>query len=224
MSTVRFLSALLCSCTSGAVAIAGPSGQELALELELAHRPALYLRLDVDRKELQVRARGTELATVAIRDVLLVRERSPSAADAGSELMLPVVWRVASQPKENWRRVVAPPTLVPYLEESVPESPSVTPTPETVRPSQYRVELADGSQLAVGPSPEIGWFARLGHRLGTGWRRLWGRPAPSRPPTVAIVMSAEAARGLLHVFREGTPILVVRGSDGTSQSLAADPR
>ncbi len=211
MCSARFLWALACSCTSGAVALAAAPEQEL--ELALARRQGLYIRLPVERPELQVKVRGVTLEEIPVEALLMVDAGAGSDLPQRPELALPKVWRVAGAPEADWRRVVAPPTLVPYREEPLGEAAVVTPTPAVVRPAQYRVELEGGWALLVGPSPGTGWWARLADRLGTGWRRLWGRPVPERPPAVAVVMTADDARRALHLFREGLAILVVRGGD-----------
>jgi len=211
MSTVRFLLALACTCTSATAALAGESATEL--ELALAREPALYLRLNVDSAMLQVMARGYELDRVQAQAVQLIVRRSPGHEQALLEPSLPAVWRVSRAPEVQWRRVVAPPTLVPYQEDAEPPTPVPTTTPLPDLPSQFGIELDNGWSLHIGPVPPGRFWERLGDRLASGWLRLIGRPVEFPPPTVAVVIPAEDARRLLHIFREGTPLLVVCGAD-----------
>lgn len=223
MSTARFLLALACTCTSAAAALAGETATEL--ELALAREPALYLKLNVDTDVLQVMARGHELDRVQAQAVQLVVRRSPGNEQTPLEPSLPVVWRVAGAPEVQWRRVVAPPTLVPYQEDAEPPTPVPSTTPLPDLPSQFDIELDNGWTLHLGPEPPGQFWERLGDRLESGWRRLTGRPVEIPAPAVAVVIPAEDARRLLHIFREGTPLLVVCGSDHSSPTASgsADP-
>ena len=224
MSTARFLLALACTCTSAAVALAGESATEL--ELALAREPALYLRLNVDTDVLQVMARGHEFDRIQAQAMQLVVRRSPGHPQAQLEPSLPVVWRVSGVPEFQWRRVVAPPTLVPYQEDAEPPTPVPSTTPLPDLPSQFDIELDNGWSLHLGPEPPGRFWERLGDRFESGWRRLTGRPIDVPPPAITVVVPAEDSRRLLHIFREGTPLLVVCGGDQPappSSSPAGDP-
>jgi hypothetical protein len=203
--------ALACTCTSAAVALAGDSATEL--ELALAREPALYLRLNVDTDVLQVMARGHELDRVQSQAVQLVVRHSPGNEQAPLEPTLPVVWRVTGVPEVQWRRVVAPPTLVPYQEDAEPPTPVPSTTPLPDLPSQFDIELDNGWSLHLGPEPPGRFWERLGDRFESGWRRLTGRPVEVPPPAIAVVVPPEESRRLLHIFREGTALLVVCGGD-----------
>ena len=124
MSIRRFLSALACICTSAAPAALAGSLAEL--ELELAQSPALYLRLDVDAGSLEVRVRGMELERFAVGSVRVAARRAPGEPGL-APFELPAVWRVVGDPQvEEWREVVAPPTLKPYDENAEPPTPVPT--------------------------------------------------------------------------------------------------
>ncbi len=218
MSTARFLLALACTCTSAGAALAGESAAEL--ELALAREPALYLRIDVHTDVLQVMARGLELDRIQAQAVQLIVRRSPGQDQAQSELSLPTVWRVAAAPEAQWRRVVAPPTLVPYQEDAEPPTPvpSTTPLPEL--PAQFHVPLDNGWSLHLGPEPPGRFWQRLVERLDSGWRRLTGRAVELPPPVIAVEVGADDSRRLLHMLREGTALLVVCGDDEPSPTVA----
>lgn len=211
MSTARFLLALACTCTSAAAALAGESATEL--ELALAREPALYLRLNVDTAILQVMARGHEFDRVQTKAVQLIVRRSPGHEQTDFEPSLPALWRVSGAPEMQWRRVVAPPTLVPYQENAEPPTPLPNSTPLPDLPSQFEIKLDNGWSLHLGPEPPGRFWERLGDRFESGWRRLTGRPVEVPPPAIAVVIPAEDSRRLLHIFREGTPLLVVCGGD-----------
>lgn len=210
MSTRRFLSALACICTSAATAAAaGPAAE---LELPLAQAKALYLRLDVVSGSLQVMARGMELHRYPVQGVRLVVRRAPGGTTPGPEVALPSSFRIAGEPEVGWRAVVAPPTLVPYDEDAEPPTPALDTDLEV--PAQISVGLDNGWALHLGPDPPTGWLRRVADRLGSGWRRVWGGE-PAVPQTALVVgMRAEDSRALLHVIRDGTPLLMVCGGEG----------
>jgi len=207
MSTARFLLALACISTSAVAALAGESAVEL--ELELAKEPALYLRLNVRTDVLQVMARGHDLDRVQAQSVRLLVRQAPGEDRTPSELALPLVWRVAGVPEVQWRRVVAPPTLVPYKEDAEPPTPVASSTPPPEIPAQYQIELDNGWTLHLGPEPPGGFWERVRERFGSGWKRLTGRAVEVAPPAIVLTTSADDSRRLLHIFREGTPLLVV---------------
>ena len=184
------------------------AGSASEQELALARRPGLYLVLDLEHGRLLVKARGMELDQAPVTDARLV---VPAAAEGGASVdlpKLPAVWRVAHPPSENWRQVVAPPTLVPYREDEEPPLSSASASSEPPPPAQYRVELDNGWTLAVGSSPPTRLGRRLLARLRSGWDRLRGRPAVTRPPMLVVQTSADNARRLVHVFRPGLAILL----------------
>ncbi len=210
----RFLLALACICTSAAPATAGDSAAQL--ELALAKAPVLYLRLDVHADALQVMVRGMELERIPVRALRLVVRRAPGEDAPELSGFLPAVWRVVGDPAIEWRAVVAPPTLVPYDEDA--ESPTPVPNPDREATVQIAVGLDNGWELHLGPDPPIGWWRRAADRLGSGWRRLRGKTPVVPPPALVIVVQPDDARALLHIIRNGTPLLVVCG-----QSLECDP-
>ncbi|HSO21420.1 MAG TPA: hypothetical protein VLT81_00850 [Chondromyces sp.] len=217
MSSRRFLSALACICTSAATAAAAGSAPEL--EVPLAQAQALYLRLDIVSGTLQVMARGMELHHYPVQGVRLVVRRAPGGTPPPPEATLPASFRVAGEPEVAWRAVVAPPTLVPYDEDAEPPTP--VPDADIEVPAQISVGLDNGWALHLGPDPPTGWMRRVADRLGSGWRRVWGRAPEVPPPALVVGMRAEDSQALLHVIRDGTPLLVVCGGEGPGSAAAA---
>jgi hypothetical protein len=213
----RFLSALACICTSAATAAAAGSATEL--ELPLAQAQALYLRLDVVSGTLQVIARGMELHHYPVQGVQLVMQRAPGGTAPPPEATLPVSLRVAGEPKVAWRAVVAPPTLVPYDEDAEPPTP--VPDTDIEVPAQISVGLDNGWALHLGPDPPTRWWRRAVQRLGSGWRRVWGGEPAVSPPALVVGMRAEDSQALLHVIRDGTPLLLVCEGGGAGSAAAA---
>ncbi len=210
MSTRRFLSALASICISAAPAAAGDSAVQL--ELELARKPSLYLRLDVSSDALQVMVRGMELERIPVRSVRLVVRRAPGAPGDPLPALLPAVWRVVGDPEIEWRAVVAPPTLVPYDEDAEPPTP--VPNADREAPTQIAVRLDNSWELQLGPDPPIAWWRRVADRLGSGWQRMWGKAPGVPPPALVVVTRPEDARAVLHIIRDGMPLLVVCGDTG----------
>lgn len=214
----RFLLALACICTSAAPSAAGGSAAEL--ELGLARSPSLYLRLDLSSEALQVMVRGMELDRIPVRAMKLVMRRPPGQPrEEDLSRLLPVVWKVVGDPQIEWRAVVAPPTLVPYDENAEPPTP--VPNPDREAPVQIAVGLDNGWELHVGPDPPIGWWRRIADRLGSGWERMWGGTPAVPPPALVIVMQPEDTRALLHIIRDGTPLLAVCGELESEPAVVA---
>jgi hypothetical protein len=220
MSIRRFLWALASICISAAPAAAGDSAVQL--ELALAKAPALYLRLDVHADALQIMVRGMELERIPVQAVRLVVRRAPGEEAQELSGFLPAVWKVVGDPAIEWRAVVAPPTLVPYDEDA--DSPTPVPNPDRDAPVQIAVGLDNSWELQLGPDPPIGGWRRVADRLGSGWQRLWGKSPVVPPPALVIVVQPDDARALLHIIRDGTPLLVVCGEGGAAvaETAAAD--
>jgi len=209
MSGVRSTWVLACICTSvaaiagGATATPNDAG---SLELGLARTPALYLVIEHDQPCLSIRARGLELDAVELIWVSVVWQGDK----APPELPLPQLWRVTEAPRAEWRRIVAPPELVPYEEDAeVTPGPVRTATPAPPRPQHFVVPTDSGWRLAVARS--VAEVAPVGfwRRVVRGWRRLVGSAQPVMPPTlVAVVESETDAQRLVHLFAPGTPVLV----------------
>jgi hypothetical protein len=190
------------------------------LEAALAKQPRLYLVLEPAAKRLSVRARGLTLQTVEIRELSALAFRPLFGGEEPPPLEAPAVWKVTQGPGDTDRETIAPTTLRPYSEEEEMEEPAAgppgaTPTPrpgEAEKPSSYRVALDNGWQLfVVDQPPSLGWLARFRAAVRDGWQRLKG-VEPAHPPLVTIVVDADAARGLHHLFRSGTEILVAPGA------------
>lgn len=224
MSTARFRSALASTCTSvlvaGAVAaqvVSDARVQALDMELELARGREIYLLVDPPGRQLQVRARGMVLDTVSLSEAI-VQSMTPFL-DSGDppRVEMPAVWHVTQAPEDTWRRVIAPPTLRPYTEEEEPTprpkeagpTPTHTPSPTpVVVPPDYELTLDSGWRLEVTSEPPSRFGSRLGSAIASGWRRLLGRPQETGPPRLVLVMGAEDARRVRHLFIPGTAILL----------------
>jgi hypothetical protein len=217
MSIRRFLWALAYICTSATAASAGGSAVEL--ELKLAQAPSLYLRLDVMANTLQVMVRGVELERFPVRDVQLVVRRAPGETAEPLVEFLPAVWKVVGDPETEWRAVVAPPTLVPYDENAEPPTP--VPDHDREAPAEISVGLDNGWSLHLGPNPPSGWWRRIADRLGSGWRRLWGTSPAVPPPALVVGLRPDDSRAMLHIIRDGTPLLVVCGEDRPADAATA---
>lgn len=229
MRTRRFRSALASSSTRLALAWAiaaapAAAATEAALALRLAEletalakRPALYLVLEPAARRLTVRARGLVLHTVELRALTLLSYRPLFGGGEPPQLAAPAVWTVEQGPGDTDRETIAPTTLRPYSEEEEMAPPTPTPVPggtaapppgEREKPASYRVALDNGWQLfLVDRPPRFGWLRRFAASAKDGWLRVRGR-APAHPPLVTLVVDAEDARSLHHLFRTGTEILV----------------
>jgi hypothetical protein len=214
---------------AGAIAAAGARGDEdlerlrtVELETELAKQPAIYFVLDSAASRLVVKARATELATVPIAEIRrLVFAPIFGAAAAPPPLPAPAVWTVVEGPGDTDRETIAPTTLRPYSESeeeeeeppaAAPASPAKPAGESEGKPTTYRVRLDVGWQLLVtSEPPELGFGRRLVAAVRDGWQRLRGEE-PSHPPLLALVVAADDARRLHHVFRTGTRILVLGGA------------
>lgn len=238
-STRRFLSALAFSCTSAALAAAqaGPrtsparTPEELRLvELEgnLAKAPQVYLALDTRTRHLDVRLRGIVLERIALAELTTLRFRPLFGEDQTPPLLAPAVWTVTEGPGDTDRETIAPVALKPYPkegeeeeeEEATPAAPGATPTPapkkpgDDDKPASYRVRLDNQWQLyVINEVPQRGWWQRYRDAVLDGWQRLRGQE-PAHPPLLTLVMPAEDAKRLHHLFRAKMPILV---GDGVSE-------
>jgi hypothetical protein len=188
------------------------------LESALARKPLPYLVLDPAGLRLTVKSRGLILATVPLQAIQRLAFRPLFGGAQAPSLLAPTVWTVTQGPGDTDRDTIAPTTLKPYSEEEEMKEPTpapppgATPTPkpgDRDKPSTYRVGLDNGWQLfLVGETPRLGWFRRFAAAVQDGWQRLQGME-PKHPPLVALVLDAESARGLHHLFRSGTEILVL---------------
>jgi len=185
------------------------------LETVLAKKPVPYLVLEPSRPRLLVKSRGLVLAEVPLQSVQRLTFQPLFGGAEPPPLAAPAIWTVTQGPGDTDRETIAPTTLRPYSEEEEMSDPApapgATPTPkpgDRDKPASYRVALDNGWQLfLVGEAPRLGWFRRFGAAVRDGWQRLRGE-APSHPPLVTLVVDADQARGLHHLFRTGTEILV----------------
>ena len=185
------------------------------LEAELAKKPALYLVLDPAAKKLEVRVRGTLLTAVPIQEISRLVFAGLLGSGEAPPLPAPALWTVVQGPGDTDRETIAPTTLRPYTEEEEEESASPAPAkPKTDvdKPVSYRVQLDVGWQLfLVNESPRLGAARRFAAAVRDGWLRMQGEE-PAHPPLVALVVAAEDAQRLHHLFRSGMPILVLPGA------------
>jgi hypothetical protein len=219
-STSLVLLALAGAAPAGAADL--PPLAELRIaeyETALAKGKGIYLILDPARKTLTVKSRGLELSEVTFDEIALLEFRPLWSGGAKLKLPTPTVWKITEGPGDADRETIAPPSLRPYSEEEeAPAEPAATTTSsapakkkpdEVERPSTYRVGLDNGWQLYITPeSPGGGFFRRLAASVQDGWLRLKGKE-PKHPPLVALVMPAERAQSLHHLFRTGNEILVL---------------
>jgi hypothetical protein len=221
-STSLVLLALAGAAPAGAADLPPLAALRIAeYETALAKGKGIYLILDPARKRLTVKSRGLELTEVAFDEIALLEFRPLWSGGPKPKLPTPTVWKITEGPGDADRETIAPPSLRPYSEEEeeeAPAAPAATTTPavpaekkpdEVERPSTYRVGLDNGWQLYITPeSPSGGFFRRLGASVKDGWLRLKGKE-PKHPPLVALVMPAEKAQSLHHLFRTGNEILVL---------------
>jgi hypothetical protein len=227
-STRRFLSALAFSCTSAVLGAAEPpparTPEQLRLvELEgnLAKLPQVYLALDPAAQRLDVRLRGIVLERIELVAVTTLRFRPLFGEDQAPPLLAPAVWSVSEGPGDTDRETIAPVTLKPYPkegeEEEAPAEPGATPTPaakkpgDDDKPSTYRVRLDNEWQLyVINEVPQLDGWRRYQDAVMDGWQRIRGEE-PAHPPLLTLVMSADDAKRLHHLFRAKMPILVGDG-------------
>lgn len=217
-SSTSLLAALALAAPLSAAGLAPETRLQLAeLETALARKPAPYLVLEPVAPRLLVKSRGLVLSTVPVREIRRLAFQPLFGGEEPPALVAPTVWTVTQGPGDTDRETIAPTTLKPYSEEeemaepTPAPAPGATPTPKPEdrdKPSSYRVALDNGWQLfLVNEPPRLGWFRRVGAAVRDGWQRLLGEE-PSHPPLVALVVDPEEARGLHHLFRTGTEILV----------------
>lgn len=214
-----FLSALACFCFSlgvgvswvaGRETVAHPASDAAALEAGLARDPALYLVLDPDARTLSVRCRGVELerVTCAAVDVVWDDRANPEGPPLPDG---PVVWIVREAPPASWRQVVAPAELQPF-DDDADRSLAPSPTPAAPRPGIFTVGTASGWRVVVGPRDAAPLPIGSGAAIARGWHRLVGIQDAPVPPTLWFVLDPSTARDLVHLFRPGVRLLVVRGA------------
>ncbi|MGC8916547.1 MAG: hypothetical protein ACP5NF_06165, partial [Thermoanaerobaculum sp.] len=102
------------------------------LEASLARKPAIYLRLDLDARSLEIKARGAVLDKVPVKAVEGAL-RQPFFKRVGPLVLpVPVVLEVTQGPGDTDREIVAPPSLRPagssQDEEPTPASQGLAPT------------------------------------------------------------------------------------------------
>lgn len=223
-STNTCLLALACTFTSTWALAGGPpltQGRVASLELEalLAKKPNVYLKLDLSRKLLEIKARGLALDQVPIKALEAAARKPFYLRPEPFRLALPALWEVQLGPGDTDREVIAPESLRPPRradeeEEEptpTPRAGQPTPTPRPELPSRYRVELTSGMLLWVTDRlPARTFFARFWEAVKEGWAFLVkGQEPPQEPPGIVLVVEAEDARRLHHLFRQGMALLLV---------------
>lgn len=195
-----------------------PPAPKTALEAEFAVAQTidLYLVLRPAAKALEVRSRGTVLATVPVAAVEVLRYRAPRGVTTQPAAVPTFFWTVSEDVDLSHRKLIAPEELRPYPEENaaqeeehaqlpVSTAPAkAEPLPEP--PAEYRIALDQGWQLWVrGEVPPTDLKSRLTYAFHEGWGRLRGREPETRDQLVVAVSPADAKR-LHHLFRAGTRI------------------
>jgi hypothetical protein len=195
---------------------AGTVRLEMAeLEAELARKPDVYLLLDPVAGRLRIKARGMELSSVVLDEVVRLEFHPLFGGGQAPPLEAPAVWTIQQGPGDTDRETIAPTTLRPYSEEEEKQEPETTgtqpeakPPGDEQKPSSYRFTLDNGWQvMLVNERPHLGWLRRFGAAVRDGWLRLRGHE-PSHPPLIALVVAPDDARRLHHLFRAGMKILV----------------
>lgn len=218
-TSLALLLALAGRAPAGAVDLPPLAALRIAeYETALAKGKGIYLILDPSKKTLTVKSRGLALTELAFDEISLLEFRPFWSGGPKLALAAPTVWKITEGPGDADRETIAPPSLRPYSEdeEEAPAAATATATApakkkpdEFERPSTYRVGLDNGWQLYVTPeTPRAGFFRRLAASVADGWLRLKGKE-PKHPPLVALVMPAETAQSLHHLFRTGNEILVL---------------
>ncbi|HPC81834.1 MAG TPA: hypothetical protein PLR87_00555 [Thermoanaerobaculaceae bacterium] len=221
---------LACICTSAFAALAGagnepPDPLQVAsreLELSAARKPDIYLVLSPEQRVLEVRARGVTLDRVNLTGVELLSQQRMLGRSLPSAPSVPARWVVKVGPGDRDREIIAPTELRPMPKEDEedpapeppPASPGPTPTPTPLPepPVSYRVQLENGWDVWITDQlPPQGFLRLLAAAIGDGWRRWRGRGV-DLAPAVTLLMSAEDARRIHHLFRTGTTIIVTAGT------------
>lgn len=189
----------------------------LELEAALAKTANLYLKLDLGRPVLEIKARGFVLDSFQIKTLGAAARQPFFIKPRPFRLTVPRVFEVATGPGDTDREVIAPETLRPARrtdeEEPTPTPTSPRPTatkpPET--PSRYRVELRGGMLLWVTDRlPARTLSERFLAALREGWRFLFHQQRPdNEPPGLVLVLATTDAQRLHHLFRSGMRIFVV---------------
>lgn len=213
-----FTSALLAAAAVSAGDGPPDAGFVAARELEvaLAKQPAIYLRLDPQRRILEVRARGITLDRVELAGIELVSQQALLRPSPPASPQIPALWRVRQGPGDTDREVIAPTELRPMPkddEEEEPASgtsgapqPTATPIPEP--PASYRAQLENGWDLWVTTTlPPQGGLRSVIAAIKDGWSRLRGEVVDV-PPAITLAMRGDDARRIHHLFQTGMQILV----------------
>jgi len=191
----------------------------IELEGKLAQDRFVYLALDPEKKRFDVRVRGVVLEQIPIEALgRLVFEPFFGSAPA-PPLRAPAIWRVEQGPGDTDRELIAPTALRPYPKNEQEEAANQQQAAKKSKPvpsdsaSTYRVKLDNGWQLYVlNELPETRFVYRYWEAIKYGWARLRGEE-PAHPPLLAVVLTADNARRLHHLFRSQMPILVGEGVD-----------
>lgn len=192
----------------------------LELEAGLARTPNLYLKLDFDRRVLEIKARGFVLDSLQIKALGAAARQPFFIKPRPFRLTVPTVLEVETGPGDTDREVIAPESLRPARREDEEQEPTPTPTSSAPRPtatkppetpSRYRVELRGGMLLWVTDRLPARFLSeRFMAALKEGWRFLFHRQNPdNEPPGLVFVVETPDARRLHHLFRSGMRILVV---------------
>ncbi len=228
--TTTYRLALACTFTSlltwaGEVSLSPAAVAALELESSLARKPNIYLKLDLSERLLQIKARGVVLDQVVVKAVEAATRKPFYQPTEPFALQVPVILEVLQGPGDTDREVIAPPSLRPAKRRDeeeptpspVPQGPTPTPTPRPETPSRYRVELTPSK--AAADCPLLLWVTNdlparsLWQRFRQAVKEGWGfvvrhEEVPQEPPGIVLVLDAEDARRVHHLFRQGMALLV----------------
>ncbi|MCI0548959.1 MAG: hypothetical protein L0027_16965, partial [Candidatus Rokubacteria bacterium] len=199
-------------------------GRARVLELEagLARSPALYFFLDPAARLLEVRSRGLALDRVPVLGLHVLHHHSLFGSGPTPAPDVPAVWKVKDGPGDFAREVIAPEELRPYEPEEKRQAAPASEdedeeTPIPTPPTAYQVPLTNGWALAIlDREPRTSFLRRYAQAVRAGWRGVLGRHA-SRAPLVAVIVSAEDAQRIHHIFRTDIAVLVASGPSHTDQ-------
>ncbi len=196
-----------------------PSAEALArhrlleAEYSLARNKGFYLVLELERGEIQLKARGVAFRTWPVRSHRLWGggiPLSPIALEERSSLFAPEreTLQVPDPAKEGGD---APPPPKPAPAAGGP--PDLQALEVSDMPTRYTFRLAGGVRVAVAPQAQ-GFLPRLGSLAGGALRgivqplrALWSRYRGRPFATLDLVLDEADARSLYWAAPEGTPVL-----------------
>lgn len=202
--------------------LAGRIARQVALaekKLDLAKGEAFYLLLDPERGRLDLMLKGTVLRHFPVSRI---------------EVGYPEVVFVTRRPEHEWQGQIFaageldPPRLIDrYVYEAPPPTKEgaeppvrVPPTPEEAYPvpARYHVRFDGGISLeirAVENDPEVGFWKRIGARIGHWWHdaRAAGTGDAKDTIRLRLTLTPDDAASLFRALPPQTKLLVLPRED-----------